>query len=335
MKSDKELLDTGIALAIYKKLRKEQLSLLERALKEEIPLEIRSITPGPEGRRGIIGPRGEKGSMGPRGPQGIEGPEGPQGPEGPIGKTPDVAPAVRMMQQEVEEKLKQDFDKIAQQASARITSITNSFESGNNSGGGEVWLKKMADVSMPSLEDGYVITWDQGQGKFILAPSGAGLSGVDASPSMPPSPFVGQSWFDASTGGLFVWDGSAWQHIGTQGYSSGSPPPSPTAGDQWFDNATLTLYNFNGSVWEIINVGLAGVVKTERFLADSFLDPSDNTKAVINFAAAGISSISNFFAVDPSGATVEIAAEINSTQIKFDSNIDLSSHEFIINFEPV
>jgi hypothetical protein len=74
----KESLNTGLAVALYKKLREQ--------------VESIKLIPGPPGPKGEKGPKGDKGVKGDSGPEGKQGPHGPKGdkgdtgPQGPAGK---------------------------------------------------------------------------------------------------------------------------------------------------------------------------------------------------------------------------------------------------------
>ena len=94
-----DLLNTGFALSLFKKLKQEQQQSIN-----ELREDISSLVPlqgpqGEKGERGEIGPRGpigltgapgvrgEKGEQGEQGPQGEQGEIGPQGIQGPQGET--------------------------------------------------------------------------------------------------------------------------------------------------------------------------------------------------------------------------------------------------------
>ena len=165
-RDQKDLLSSALAVAVYRKLRKEQLELIETAIREGVPLEIKSIQEGPQGPRGKIGGRGPQGPMGPRGPQGPQGDQGIQGEKGEKGDTPDLTP----LADKIQGKLLEDFERLKAQIQSKITNAVMGA-GGNNTGSGEIYIKKMADFDRSNMLDGGVIVWDADTNQFRLEPA--------------------------------------------------------------------------------------------------------------------------------------------------------------------
>lgn len=162
---DDSLLSSALALAVYKKLRNEQLKLVEAAIANNIPLKIESVTPGPKGDAGPQGVRGQIGPYGPRGPQGLQGPKGDTGPKGDKGDTPDVNAIAEVVQG----KLLTDFENLKGQLLGKVNSaIMAAGGGGNNSGGGEVKLARLDDFDSSTIFHGGLIGWDNTEKKFRL-----------------------------------------------------------------------------------------------------------------------------------------------------------------------
>ena len=170
MQDDNDILSSALALAVYKKLKTEQLNLIERALAEGLPLEIRSIEPGPQGPQGLVGPRGNLGPIGPRGPQGLIGEQGPAGPVGPPGKDADANAIAEIVQN----KLLKDFDNLKTQLIGRINSAIMASGGGGSAGSGEVKLARLDDFDSSYLYHGGLIGWDDITKEFRLFSPTAG-----------------------------------------------------------------------------------------------------------------------------------------------------------------
>lgn len=148
---------------------------------------------GPTGEKGIQGERGEKGDRGERGepgkdgqqgiqgsvgPRGEIGPQGIQGVAGKDGKDGDVKP--------VEEKFKkfQDvLEKDLQQYKNRINASVSkamATDAWKATGSGEVNLRYLDDVDRDSIQDGYVLSYDEASQKFeFISPSAASFTPTD------------------------------------------------------------------------------------------------------------------------------------------------------------
>ena len=162
-----ELIGSSLAVAVYKKLKTEQIQLIEHAITEGLPLEIRSIEPGPRGKEGPVGPRGLRGSIGPQGKVGPRGPQGEQGEKGDKGDTPDLKP----VQDEIEKKLRYDFDNLKVNLTNKIQSASTGSVGGNNTGGGVVRLTRLVDFDDTSLFNGGLVGYNSNTKMFELYPS--------------------------------------------------------------------------------------------------------------------------------------------------------------------
>ena len=143
---------------------------------------------GPIGEKGIQGERGEKGDRGERGepgkdgrqgiqesvgPRGEIGPQGIQGPPGKDGKDADVK-AIEQSISQFKEVLQKDVT----QYKAKVNTIISSGIGGG--GGGEVNLRRLDDVDITNLTDGYVLAFNQSTQKFeFVAQSGGGGGTID------------------------------------------------------------------------------------------------------------------------------------------------------------
>ena len=72
-----------------------------------------------------------------------------------------------------------------------------------------------------------------------------------ASTSAPTSPLKGELWFDANTGQLKVYDGSAFKPTGAA-KSQSAAPTSASAGDLWHDSDDDQLYVYTGSAFVLV-----------------------------------------------------------------------------------
>ena len=117
---------------------------------------------------------------------------------------------------------------------------------------------------------------------------GGGDSGWTISATAPPAPDEGDGWYDTSRDGLFIWDGSAWDNVGSGAQGNPGPtgpqgpqgdtgpagpkgdkgdtgdrgpagtgwtsaavaPTSPSDGVGWYDTANDALSIWDGSEWE-------------------------------------------------------------------------------------
>jgi len=142
---------------------------------------------GPAGVQGLQGERGPKGDKGDRGQDGRDGPQGPAGPAGEIGPQgvqglpgkdgKDVD--LKAIEQSVNQ-FKEVLQKDVTQYKAKVNTIL-SDRGGGSHGGGEVNLRRLDDVDITNLTDGYVLAFNETTQKFeFVAQSGGGGGTVDA-----------------------------------------------------------------------------------------------------------------------------------------------------------
>jgi len=72
-----------------------------------------------------------------------------------------------------------------------------------------------------------------------------------SSTSAPTAPLKGELWFDANTGQLKVYDGSAFEPTGGA-KSQSTAPTSASAGDLWMDSDDDQLYVYTGSAFQLV-----------------------------------------------------------------------------------
>ena len=141
---------------------------------------------GPIGAQGIQGERGAKGDRGEQGQDGRDGKQGPTGPTGEIGpqgiqgipgkdgKEPDLK-AIEQSVNQFKEVLQKDVT----QYKAKVNTIL-SDRGGGGGGSGEVNLRRLDDVDITNLTDGYVLAFNESTQKFeFVAQSGGGGGTID------------------------------------------------------------------------------------------------------------------------------------------------------------
>ena len=141
---------------------------------------------GPIGAQGIQGERGAKGDKGDRGQNGRDGQQGPAGPQGEIGpqgiqgipgkdgKDADLK-AIEQSVNQFKEVLQKDVT----QYKAKVNTIL-SDRGGGGGGSGEVNLRRLDDVDITNLTDGYVLAFNESTQKFeFVAQSGGGGGTID------------------------------------------------------------------------------------------------------------------------------------------------------------
>jgi len=143
---------------------------------------------GPIGAQGIQGERGAKGDRGERGQNGRDGTQGPAGPTGEIGpqgiqgipgkdgKEPDLK-AIEQSVNQFKEVLQKD---VTQYKAKVNTILSDRGGGGGGGGGGEVNLRRLDDVDITNLTDGYVLAFNESTQKFeFVAQSGGGGGTID------------------------------------------------------------------------------------------------------------------------------------------------------------
>ena len=145
---------------------------------------------GPTGEKGIQGERGEKGDRGDRGDSGKDGQQGIQGSVGPRG---EIGPQgiqglpgkdgkdadVKAIEQSISQ-FKEVLQKDVSQYKAKVNTIISSGIGGGSGGSGEVNLRRLDDVDITNLTDGYVLAFNESIQKFeFVAQSGGGGGTID------------------------------------------------------------------------------------------------------------------------------------------------------------
>ena len=135
---------------------------------------------GIQGERGLKGDRGERGQDGQHGTQGSVGPRGeigPQGIQGLAGKDGKDAD-LKAIEQSVNQ-FKEVLQKDVTQYKAKVNTIL-SDRGGGGGGSGEVNLRRLDDVDITNLTDGYVLAFNESTQKFeFVAQSGGGGGTID------------------------------------------------------------------------------------------------------------------------------------------------------------
>ena len=141
---------------------------------EQGPVGERGLQ-GPQGDRGEQGPqgkRGDRGIVGPRGEAGPEGPAGPVGPAGRDGRPSDLKP--------LKDELSAELEEYKKSISSQVTRLAMAALNGGSSGGGEVRLLGLDDVSADVSNEsanGKALIWNSAENKFVLGTvSGGGGS---------------------------------------------------------------------------------------------------------------------------------------------------------------
>ena len=129
---------------------------------------------GPKGAAGKDGKQGEIGPLGPQGLQGLQGVTGEKGDKGDPGKDADFK-AIEQSINQFKEVLQKDVT----QYKAKVNTIL-SDRGGGSHGGGEVNLRRLDDVDITNLTDGYVLAFNDSIQKFeFVAQSGGGGGTID------------------------------------------------------------------------------------------------------------------------------------------------------------
>ena len=137
-------------------------------------------TQGPKGQNGVSGTKGASGKDGKQGaigPQGLQGPQGETGEKGDKGD-PGKDPDFKAIEQSINQ-FKEVLQKDVTQYKAKVNTIL-SDRGGGSHGGGEVNLRRLDDVDITNLTDGYVLAFNESIQKFeFVAQSGGGGGTID------------------------------------------------------------------------------------------------------------------------------------------------------------
>ena len=129
---------------------------------------------GTSGPKGAAGKDGKQGEIGPQGLQGLQGVTGEKGDKGDPGKDADFK-AIEQSINQFKEVLQKDVT----QYKAKVNTIL-SDRGGGSHGGGEVNLRRLDDVDITNLTDGYVLAFNDSIQKFeFVAQSGGGGGTID------------------------------------------------------------------------------------------------------------------------------------------------------------
>ena len=129
---------------------------------------------GTSGPKGAAGKDGKQGEIGPQGLQGLQGVTGEKGDKGDPGKDADFK-AIEQSINQFKEVLQKDVT----QYKAKVNTIM-SDRGGGSHGGGEVNLRRLDDVDITNLTDGYVLAFNESIQKFeFVAQSGGGGGTID------------------------------------------------------------------------------------------------------------------------------------------------------------
>ena len=130
---------------------------------------------GSSGPKGAAGKDGKQGEIGPQGLQGPQGETGEKGDKGDPGKDADFK-AIEQSINQFKEVLQKDVT----QYKAKVNTIMSDRGGGGSHGGGEVNLRRLDDVDITNLTDGYVLAFNDSIQKFeFVAQSGGGGGTID------------------------------------------------------------------------------------------------------------------------------------------------------------
>ena len=138
-------------------------------------------TQGPKGQNGVSGTKGASGKDGKQGaigPQGLQGPQGETGEKGDKGD-PGKDADFKAIEQSINQ-FKEVLQKDVTQYKAKVNTIMSDRGGGGSHGGGEVNLRRLDDVDITNLTDGYVLAFNESIQKFeFVAQSGGGGGTID------------------------------------------------------------------------------------------------------------------------------------------------------------
>ena len=130
---------------------------------------------GKDGKDGKQGPKGDKGDIGPVGPQ---GPQGEKGEKGDPGADADIKPIENKFK-----KFTEDFDKEFTTYRNRINvaiSKALATDAWKATGSGEVNLRYLDDIDRDSIQDGFILSYNDITKKFtFVSPSAASFNPLD------------------------------------------------------------------------------------------------------------------------------------------------------------
>ena len=133
---------------------------------------------GRDGQDGKQGPKGDKGDRGEVGPVGVAGPKGDKGDKGDDGRDADIKPIedkFKKFQDTVEKDLQQYKNRI--NASVSKTMANDAWKA---TGSGEVNLRYLDDVDRNSIQNGYILSYDEVTQKFtFVSPTAASFTPTD------------------------------------------------------------------------------------------------------------------------------------------------------------
>jgi hypothetical protein len=291
---------------------------------------------GPQGETGPIGPRGERGPRGQRGKQGLIGERGPIGQIGPPGKdgiVPNLEPLLKEIQDSLESQLEEQVN--AQRSS--IDQALSQFAAGSVfSGGGSVRIMDNDDVvrqSINSILDDSILVFDQTTEKYQTETFQSLLDRHDISSNIVELNDVDITNIGDQT--VLVYNSST-STFEFKDYNSGVPtqdtaPLNPSDGDLWWDStiASLFIYYDDGTSAQWVEAFPASVSSG----AGSGQSSSNDNFALsgftytVNFTINQINNyISHYVVKDSTNAIVEVYAEINSTGLTLESNVDMTGH---------
>ncbi len=134
-----------------------------------------------------------------------------------------------------------------------------------------------------------------------------------ANPAAPPTPLVGQLWYNTETKIVNAYNGQTWSPVGNAEVSSIAPYPG-TEGQLWYKVTTNQLYIYESGDWNLIGpTALEGFAETQ-WKASILIDSDGNEKPVLlsivngnveaimadeHFSIALSNSIDGFFDIRP------------------------------------
>ena len=133
-------------------------------------------------------------------------------------------------------------------------------------------IENFASATSPTSPQTGQLWYDSSAGQLKLNKGSSGTpnwvtaSGAAASATQPTGASAGDLWFDTANKILYVYDGTAFEQIGDETFSSSTAPANPAIGDLWFDTGNGQLKAWNGTTW--LTIGPGGT-----FASDILFDP--------------------------------------------------------------